>query len=73
MLDAIMSPDWEYRYYFFDSKWGLSEMMASMRNGQGDDFTSVKTAIKINMGCFIRLYVWKRRPGHKSASIFTPN
>ena len=38
MLDAIMSPDWEYRYYSFDSKWGLNEMMASMRNGQGDDF-----------------------------------
>jgi hypothetical protein len=38
MLDAIMSPDWEYRYYSFDSKWDLNEMMASMRNGQGDDF-----------------------------------
>jgi hypothetical protein len=38
MLEAIMSPDWEYRYYSFDSKWGLDEMMASMRNGQGDDF-----------------------------------
>jgi hypothetical protein len=38
MLDAIMSPDWEYRYYSFDSKWGLDEMMASMQNGQGDDF-----------------------------------
>jgi len=38
MLDAIMSPDWEYRYYSFDSKWGLNEMMASMRNGQGDGF-----------------------------------
>jgi hypothetical protein len=38
MLDAIMSPDWEYRYYSFDSKWGPDEMMASMCNGQGDDF-----------------------------------
>jgi len=38
MLDAIISPDWEYRYYSFDSKWGINEMMASMRNGQGDDF-----------------------------------
>jgi hypothetical protein len=32
MLDAIMSPDWEYRYYSFDSKWGLDEMMASIAN-----------------------------------------
>jgi hypothetical protein len=38
MLDAIMSLEWEYRYFSFDSKWDLNEMMASMRNGQGDDF-----------------------------------
>lgn len=38
MLDAIMSPEWEYRYYSFNSKWGESEMMASMRNGSGDEY-----------------------------------
>jgi hypothetical protein len=38
MLDAIISPEWEYRYYSFNSKWGLGEMMASMRNGSGDDY-----------------------------------
>jgi hypothetical protein len=38
MLDAIMSPDWEYRYYSFNSKWGEGEMMASMRNGCGDGY-----------------------------------
>lgn len=38
MLDAIISPVWEYRYYSFNSKWGESEMMASMRNGSGDDY-----------------------------------
>ena len=36
MLDAIVSPEWEYRYYSFDSHWGPGEFMASMRNGQGD-------------------------------------
>lgn len=36
MLDAIMSPEWEFRYYSFDSRWAPSEMMASMRNGHGD-------------------------------------
>jgi hypothetical protein len=30
MLDAIMSPEWEYRYYSFNSKWDEGEMMASM-------------------------------------------
>jgi hypothetical protein len=40
MLDAIMSPDpdWEYRYYSYNSKWGDGEEMASMRNGSGDEW-----------------------------------
>ncbi len=38
MLDAIMSPHWEYRYYSFNSKWNEGEMMASMRDGSGDDY-----------------------------------
>lgn len=37
-LDAIMSPEWEYRYYSFNSKWAAGEMMASMRNGSGDEY-----------------------------------
>jgi hypothetical protein len=36
MLDAILSPEWQYRYYSFNSAWADSEMMASMRNGSGD-------------------------------------
>lgn len=31
MLDAIMSPEWEYRYYSFNSQWGEGEIKASMR------------------------------------------
>jgi len=38
LLDAILSADREYRYYSFDSKWASGEMMASMRNGSGDDY-----------------------------------
>ncbi len=38
MLDAILCPEWEYRYYSFNSAWGPSEEMASMRNGSGDDW-----------------------------------
>jgi len=36
MLDAILSPEWEYRYYSFNSHWADGQMMASMRNGSGD-------------------------------------
>ena len=37
-LDAIISPEWDYRYYSFNSKWAEGEMMASMRNGSGDEY-----------------------------------
>ena len=38
MLDAILSPEWQYRYYSFNSRWNAGEQMASMRNGSGDDW-----------------------------------
>ncbi|MEO6655099.1 MAG: hypothetical protein ABIO36_03375 [Pyrinomonadaceae bacterium] len=38
MLDAIMSPEWEYRYFSFNSKWADRERLASMRNGSGDEY-----------------------------------
>lgn len=40
-LDAIMSPEWEDRYYSFDSAWGDGETMASMRTGSGDRWAAV--------------------------------
>jgi hypothetical protein len=36
-MDAIMSPDWRYRYFLFNSAWSPDEMMATMTNGSGDD------------------------------------
>ncbi len=38
VLDAVMSRDWESRYYSFDPAWSDDEQMASMRNGSGDDW-----------------------------------
>lgn len=38
MLDAILMPDWEYRYFSFDSHWDKDEMMASLRNGEGNEY-----------------------------------
>ncbi len=38
MLDTIMSPEWEYRYFSFNAKWGDGERLGSMRNGSGDDY-----------------------------------
>lgn len=50
VLDLIMSPEWEDRYYSFDSHWGESEMMGSMRNGSGDSFN----ALFDSNGCFFK-------------------
>lgn len=38
MLDAILSPEWDLRYYSFNAHWAEGEMMASMRDGSGDDW-----------------------------------
>src|SRR4051812_1215303 len=38
MLDAILCPEWEFRYYSFNAAWDRGEQMGSMRNGSGDHF-----------------------------------
>jgi len=38
LLDAILMPDWEYRYFSFNSKWNVGEMMSSMRDGSGNEY-----------------------------------
>jgi hypothetical protein len=50
MLDAILCPEWQYRYYSFNCGWAPGAQMASMRDGCGDDwflqFDSVGAALK---------------------------
>ncbi len=50
MLDAILCPEWDMRYYSFNSHWAAGEMMASMRDGSGDEwfllFDSAGAAMK---------------------------
>jgi hypothetical protein len=40
-LDAVMSPEWDGRYFSFDARWSPDEEMASMRNGSGDEWSVV--------------------------------
>lgn len=40
-LEAVLSPDWESRYYSFDSAWSPGEQMASMRDGSGNEWSAV--------------------------------
>ncbi|MFG2123831.1 hypothetical protein [Streptomyces sp. NPDC048710] len=41
MVDAIMSPAWDSRFYSFNSRWSPTEEMASMRDGCGNDYSIV--------------------------------
>ncbi len=50
LLDAILEPEWELRYYSFNARWGDGKQLGSMRNGQGDDFHAVFSAA----GCFLK-------------------
>src|ERR1700740_1935501 len=38
MLDAILCPEWPYRYHSFNANWAAGEEMASMRDGCGDGY-----------------------------------
>lgn len=38
VLDAVLCPEWEFRYFSFNSAWAPGEMLSSMRNGEGDDW-----------------------------------
>ena len=35
-LEAIICPDWEYRYFSYQKDWSETEELCEMRNGQGD-------------------------------------
>lgn len=37
-LDLILCPEWEYRWFSFNSAWAPRRQMASMRNGCGDEW-----------------------------------
>jgi hypothetical protein len=53
MLDAILCPDWQYRYYSFNSTWAPGEEMGSMRDGSGDHFFAHFS----HAGCWLKGFV----------------
>jgi hypothetical protein len=36
-LEAILSPDWQYRYYSYNKNWAKDEAFCQMRDGSGDE------------------------------------
>ncbi len=37
-LDAILCPEWEFRYFSFNNSWESNAKLGLMRNGEGDDW-----------------------------------
>lgn len=66
-LDAMLSKDWEFRYYSFDRAWNeqASQRMASMRNGSGDEWFMVFQPA----GVFVKAF-WHEYPHEDVASIY---
>jgi len=61
-LDAIMSEDWDARYYSFNAGWNVEakQRMASMRNGSGDEWFIVFQP----EGTFVKAFWHEFRPAH---------
>jgi hypothetical protein len=66
-LDAMLSEDWEFRYYSFDCAWDVKtkQRMASMRNGSGDDWFMVFEPA----GAFVKAF-WHEHPREDVATIY---
>ncbi len=41
LLDAVLQPVWDLRYFSFNSKWDANESMASMRDSSGEAYFMV--------------------------------
>jgi hypothetical protein len=65
LLDAIITPEWDHRYYSFNSKWSAGQEMASMRNGQGDAWFCVFSDVGVFLKGFdheSQMSPWSTKP-----------
>jgi len=73
-LDALCCQQWDLRYFSHNSNWAENEQMASMRDGEGNDyfilFALFGTAIK---GCYIENGSFKNNEIAKKARSEMPN
>ncbi|MGW8889687.1 hypothetical protein [Streptomyces sp. NPDC055749] len=44
MLDAVLSPEWDARFYSYNARWKEGAQLASMRDGMGSEYTIVFSA-----------------------------
>ena len=64
LLDAILCPEWEYRFHSFDARWNEGKEMASLRNGgSGAYFILFGPVGAILKGVELDSPVWQRAQG----------
>ncbi|WP_440111716.1 hypothetical protein [Paenibacillus sp. QZ-Y1] len=61
MIDAILMPEWEYRYYSYNSQWDTNEQMASMRDGQGDHYFALFSSNGLIIKGFDKEYAFQHK------------
>lgn len=72
-LEAIICPDWEYRYYSYQKDWSETEEFCEMRNGQGDQMLIIFSKEGICINGFAhesKLNGWKNVPEEENKSFF---
>jgi hypothetical protein len=73
MLDAVLSPEPEYRCYSFDSRWSPTEETALMRNGSGDEYAIVfspRGAIALGFDHESPMSPWQHPSGESWPGLF---
>ena len=50
LLEAIVCPEWQYRYFSYNCAWAPGEQLGSLRNGSGAHHFALFT----NDGCFLK-------------------
>lgn len=84
MLDALICPDFQYRYFSFDARWGDDEQIGAMRNGDGDHWflhlsdsgAALKGYVQQVSGCDTRAMareVQRRVPADFNAFVHEPS
>lgn len=53
MLDALLCPEWEFRYFSFNGNWDHGEEMGSIRDGSGNEVYVLFTP----QGCYIKEFL----------------
>ena len=51
LLDAIIEPEWEYRYYSYNSNWSDTQEMASLRDSCGGEWFFLLDESNVSFKC----------------------